>query len=601
MTQESKDLAKKFIKFLNEKYPLKNDILVSFLGERTGQMTTGSRSVEFGIKILTKGRLNRDILRTLAHEWIHEYQMTILKRDVGQDIGGKNEDEANAGAGRLIKIFEKDHPEMSDMIYEGLKPISNRLDVLTEQIVLSDKINIQKEFITEMKKIGIEKLPYTYSALKQFVDPETMDIHYNKHYKGYVKKLNDALSSRKGEMELEDIIKTISKFNTKVRNNAGGAFNHALFWKMLSPNKQNLKGDLLDKITNQYGSFKKFKEEFNKASLDSFGSGWAWLVLTKTNRLKIITTPNQDNPLMNVVNGGYPILGLDLWEHAYYLRYKNKRDQYINKFWNHINWEFVNSLYDLKTNKKESINESVNHKTKSVLKWLNKEFSGLTPLVKGDKTFYVDRDQRPLFMYFQNEKNGNVYINYDRIWAFFESIFGLDTLQTKEILKVWLEETYNLRGVTPTSIRWNFKIRLEETYNLRGFTPASLPFAVLNPLDETNNIETINESVDHKEKSALKWLNKKFGDLTTVDKNNRRFYVDKDGLPLFYYFPNIDFNFIYINYDRIWVFFESVFGMDYKQTQDIMNMWLEETYNLRGFSPANSKEIGDKGWRRPIN
>ena len=98
MTQESKDLAKKFIKFLNEKYPLKNDILVSFLGERTGQMTTGSRSVEFGIKILTKGRLNRDILRTLAHEWIHEYQMTILKRDVGQDIGGKNEDEANAGA-----------------------------------------------------------------------------------------------------------------------------------------------------------------------------------------------------------------------------------------------------------------------------------------------------------------------------------------------------------------------------------------------------------------------------------------------------------------------------------------------------------------------
>ncbi len=449
MTQESKDLAKKFIKFLNEKYPLKNDILVSFLGERTGQMTTGSRSVEFGIKILTKGRLNRDILRTLAHEWIHEYQMTILKRDVGQDIGGKNEDEANAGAGRLIKIFEKDHPEMSDMIYEGLKPISNRLDVLTEQIVLSDKINIQKEFITEMKKIGIEKLPYTYSALKQFVDPETMDIHYNKHYKGYVKKLNDALSSRKGEMELEDIIKTISKFNTKVRNNAGGAFNHALFWKMLSPNKQNLKGDLLDKITNQYGSFKKFKEEFNKAALDSFGSGWAWLVLTKTNRLKIMTTPNQDNPLMNVVNGGYPILGLDLWEHAYYLRYKNKRDQYINKFWNHINWEFVNSLYDLKTNKKETINESVNHKTKSALKWLNREFGDLTPVVKDEKTYYVDEDRKPLFMYYQDEENGYVYINYDRIWVFFESIFGLNTLQTKEILKVWLEETYNLRGITP--------------------------------------------------------------------------------------------------------------------------------------------------------
>ena len=453
MSQESKDLAKKFIKFLNEKYPLKNDILVSFLGDRTGQMTTGSRSDEFGIKILTKGRLNRDILRTLAHEWIHEHQMTILKREIGQDIGGKNEDEANAGAGRLIKIFEKEHPEMVNIVYEGLKPISNRIDILTEQIVLTDKINIQKEFITEMKKIGIEKLPYSYSALKQFVDPETMDVHYNKHYKGYVKKLNDALSSRKGDIELEDIIKTITKFNTKVRNNAGGAFNHALFWKMLTPKKQTLKGDLLDKITNQYKSFKNFKEEFNKAALDSFGSGWVWLVLTKTNRLKIITTPNQDNPLMNDVNGGYPILGLDLWEHAYYLRYKNKRDQYINKFWNHINWEFVTSLYGLRTNKKETINESVDPKFKSALKWLNKEFGNLTPVVKRDKTFYVDENRKPLFVYYQDEKNGFIYVDYDRIWVFFDSIFGLKRPQTQEILKVWLEETYNLRGLTPEPIK----------------------------------------------------------------------------------------------------------------------------------------------------
>ena len=568
MTQESKDLAKKFIKFLNEKYPLKNDILVSFLGERTGQMTTGSRSVEFGIKILTKGRLNRDILRTLAHEWIHEYQMTILKRDVGQDIGGKNEDEANAGAGRLIKIFEKDHPEMSEMIYEGLKSISNRLDVLTEQIVLSDKINIQKEFITEMKKIGIEKLPYTYSALKQFVDPETMDIHYNKHYKGYVKKLNDALSSRKGEMELEDIIKTISKFNTKVRNNAGGAFNHALFWKMLSPNKQTLKGDLLDKITNQYGSFKKFKEEFNKSALDSFGSGWAWLVLTKTNRLKIITTPNQDNPLMNVVNGGYPILGLDLWEHAYYLRYKNKRDQYINKFWNHINWEFVNDLFNLKTNKKETINESVDHKTKSVLKWLNKEFSGLTPLVKGIKTYYVDEDRKPLFYYYQNEENGEVQINYERIWSFFKSIFGLNVPQTQEILKIWLDETYNLRGFKPRTGYPEWFRRLDENYNS----------------------ESINESVDHKTKLALKWLNKEFGDLTPVIKDDKTFYVNKDRLPLFYYYHGwfkSENDLVYINYNRIWVFFEDIFGLDHSQIEDILSIWLQDTYNLGGFTPVN--------------
>ena len=430
-----------------------------------------------------------------------------------------------------------------------------------------------------MKKIGIEKLPYTYSALKQFVDPETMDIHYNKHYKGYVKKLNDALSSRKGEMELEDIIKTISKFNTKVRNNAGGAFNHALFWKMLSPNKQNLKGDLLDKITNQYGSFKKFKEEFNKASLDSFGSGWAWLVLTKTNRLKIITTPNQDNPLMNDVNGGYPILGLDLWEHAYYLRYKNKRDQYINKFWNHINWEFVNSLYDLKKNKKESINESVNHKTKSALKWLNKKFGNLTLADKDGITYYVNKDRLPLFYYYHNKQTGFIYINYKRIWVFFESIFGLDYKQTQEILKVWLDETYNLRGFTPTSMFSFQMIKLDETYN----------------------IETINESVNHKTKSALKWLNKEFGDLTPVVKDEKTYYVDEDRKPLFMYYQDEENGYVYINYDRIWVFFESIFGLNTLQTKEILKVWLEETYNLRGITPYKSDVILLNRWKRPIN
>ena len=350
MSQESRDLAKKFIKFLNEKFPLKDNIVVYFLGERNGGMTTGGRTSAHELKILTKGRINRDILRTLAHEWVHEYQHGVLNREKGPDIGGQNEDEANAFAGRLMKMFEKDNPEYDGLIFEGLKSITNRLDLLTEQMVLTEKIDIQKEFITEMTKIGIEKLPYSYSALKKFVDPETMDIHYNKHYKGYVKKLNDALSSRKGDMELEDIVKSISKFDVKVRNNAGGAFNHALFWKMLSPKKQTLKGELLDKITKQYGSFKNFKEEFNKVALDRFGSGWAWLILTKNNKLKIMSTPNQDNPLMNVVEGGgYPLLGLDVWEHAYYLRYRNKRDQYINRFWNHINWEFVNDLYKLRT------------------------------------------------------------------------------------------------------------------------------------------------------------------------------------------------------------------------------------------------------------
>ena len=234
-------------------------------------------------------------------------------------------------------------------MYEG---INNKLNLLKEQIVLTEKKELKKDLILEMKKIGIDKLPYAYSAMKQFVDPETMNIHYNKHYKGYVKKLNDQLKNKKYKyIDLEQIIKSISRYDDKVRNNAGGAFNHALFWKMLSPKKQNPKGEIFEKIKNDYGNIKKLKDEFNDIAKQRFGSGWVWLVLTKNNKLKIMSTPNQDNPLMNVVkSGGYPLLGLDLWEHAYYLKYRNKRDEYIKKFWNHINWDFVNDLFVSKTN-----------------------------------------------------------------------------------------------------------------------------------------------------------------------------------------------------------------------------------------------------------
>jgi Fe-Mn family superoxide dismutase len=230
--------------------------------------------------------------------------------------------------------------------------MEKKLELLKETILLGESL------ITEAKKIGIDKLPYGYDSLTRFIDVKTMNVHYNKHYKGYVKKLNDALSKKNyGNVELEDIIKSITRYPKVIRNNGGGAYNHSLFWKMLSPDKQTIKGEILTKINKEFGSYKEFKKKFEEESIGRFGSGWAWLVLTKNNRLKIMTTPNQDNPQMNDIDGGYPLLGLDLWEHAYYLKYQSKRDEYIKRFWDVVNWEFVNDVYlsKLKTKLKESI------------------------------------------------------------------------------------------------------------------------------------------------------------------------------------------------------------------------------------------------------
>ena len=348
-----KNIIDPFIKLLQKEYPLSRDLSINFTGERVGGMSTGSRTEKSEIFVLTNSRMNRDILRTLAHEWVHEYQRGVLNREKGPDIGGENEDEANAEAGRIIKVFEKEYPEKENVMYEGLTKLESKLRLLNEQILKKENENIHENFLLEMKKIGIEKLPYSYSSIKRFVDPETMNVHYNKHYKGYVKKLNDALSKKNyGDLELEDIIKTIGKFDDTIRNNAGGAFNHALFWKMLSPKKQKPQKETLELINKQFSNIKKMKDEFNEVAKERFGSGWVWLVLNKQNKLTIMSTPNQDNPLMNIVkNGGYPILGLDLWEHAYYLRYRNKRDQYVKKFWDSVNWEFVNELLLLRLKK----------------------------------------------------------------------------------------------------------------------------------------------------------------------------------------------------------------------------------------------------------
>jgi superoxide dismutase, Fe-Mn family len=245
-----------------------------------------------------------------------------------------------------------------------MKKIEQKIEKLQSLITEEFVNNELKSILSEMKKIGIEKLPYAYSALKPFIDAKTMKIHYTKHYLGYVDKLNKALSKRKGgDVDLENIIKTISKFNPTIRNNAGGAFNHSLFWNMLSPTKTKLTGELNKKLTKEFGSFSNFKKKFEIAAKSRFGSGWVWLVVTKRKTLKIMTTPNQDNPLMDIIKfGGFPILGLDLWEHSYYLKYQNKRDEYVKNFWKVVNWDFVTKLYELKV--KTNLIESANFKKK---------------------------------------------------------------------------------------------------------------------------------------------------------------------------------------------------------------------------------------------
>ena len=351
-SDSQKKLLDKFINFLKKSHPLDDDVEIIFTNERFGKMTTGSRTKSGKLKILVKDRLNRDILKTLSHEWTHQHQRTVLGRKKGPNIGGKNEDEANAISGQDAKKFEKKNKGMENIIY---KSFQDKISKIEEQLQI-DSFN-NKNIITEIKKVSIEKLPYNFDELGTFIDSETMKTHYNKHYKGYVEKLNVELEKIKGkDLDLEEIISGISKFNTKVRNNGGGAFNHALFWKMLSPKKTTLKSPLLNKIESTFGSFEKFKEKFEEEAKSRFGSGWVWLVLTKTNRLKIITTPNQDNPLMLTGNDkSHPLLGLDLWEHAYYLKYKNERDKYIHNFWKVVNWEFVTDLYttQLERNKSE--------------------------------------------------------------------------------------------------------------------------------------------------------------------------------------------------------------------------------------------------------
>ncbi|RYZ23207.1 MAG: superoxide dismutase [Chitinophagaceae bacterium] len=191
-------------------------------------------------------------------------------------------------------------------------------------------------------------LPYAYNALEAAIDARTMEIHYGKHAASYASNLQDAAKAEgvAGNVPIEELLTRISKYSTKMRNNAGGHFNHELFWKTMSPSGGEPTGALLTAISASFGSLEAFKKQFGDAGTGRFGSGWAWLYADRDKTLRIGSTPNQDNPLMDVSEiKGTPLLGLDVWEHAYYLRYQNKRADYIANWWKVVNWNYVQQLH----------------------------------------------------------------------------------------------------------------------------------------------------------------------------------------------------------------------------------------------------------------
>ena len=194
----------------------------------------------------------------------------------------------------------------------------------------------------------LPKLPYAYDALEPHIDARTMEIHHSKHHNGYTTNLNNAIGGTDLEgKSILDILENLDMSNMALRNNGGGFYNHDLFWQVMSPNAGGQpSGELAAAINEEFGSFDGFKEAFSKAAATRFGSGWAWLCVHKGGKVKVCSTANQDNPIMPEIGcGGFPILGLDVWEHAYYLNYQNRRPDYISEFFNVINWDEVSKRY----------------------------------------------------------------------------------------------------------------------------------------------------------------------------------------------------------------------------------------------------------------
>jgi superoxide dismutase, Fe-Mn family len=223
-------------------------------------------------------------------------------------------------------------------------------------VVAQDTQNNQKNIQSERQavwnssgKFEFKPLPYLYNALEPYIDSITVKIHYSKHHKAYYDNFINAIKGTEMEsMDIMDIFKNISKYPVAVRNNSGGYFNHTFYWEsMRAPGGSLPGGKLMEAITKTFGSLDAFKKQFSDAGKTRFGSGWAWLCLDEKGSLFICSTPNQDNPLMDIADKkGIPLLALDVWEHAYYLKYQNRRADYIDAFWNLINWEEVMSRYE---------------------------------------------------------------------------------------------------------------------------------------------------------------------------------------------------------------------------------------------------------------
>ena len=212
----------------------------------------------------------------------------------------------------------------------------------------TEKNSIPPDFYTGLDQ---QPLPYKYDALENVIDAMTMEIHYSKHAAAYSKNVKEAAAAEKLDISrpLEEVLAKISSYSAKMRNNGGGHYNHEMFWQCMQPKKEGNApaGKLMDALTATFGSFDNFKKLFSDAGKNRFGSGWAWLYVSNDKKLMIGSTANQDNPLMDISDiKGFPLLGLDVWEHAYYLKYQNKRADYIDNWWNVVNWNYVQQRMD---------------------------------------------------------------------------------------------------------------------------------------------------------------------------------------------------------------------------------------------------------------